>query len=137
MLFRSLKPGVDPARSPLLEPLHSARRRWADWLYNSSQIPHTARWQAPLPTPGETIDYGQEVLAALEDKLQAGDHDDDFGYYVELSLYHELMHLKRMDHSPAFWALVAEVCPEYERARRWLRRHGRAPHAPEAHLDPC
>ncbi len=46
-------------------------------------------------------------------------------------LYHELMHLKRMDHSRRFWRLVAEVCPEYEQARRWLRRHGHAPHAAE------
>jgi predicted metal-dependent hydrolase len=38
-------------------------------------------------------------------------------------IYHELMHLKRMDHSPAFWKLVAAVCPDYESARRWLRRY--------------
>jgi predicted metal-dependent hydrolase len=44
-------------------------------------------------------------------------------------LYHELMHLKRMDHSPAFWKLVAGVCPRYQEARAWLRRHGHAPHA--------
>jgi predicted metal-dependent hydrolase len=35
-------------------------------------------------------------------------------------LIHELMHLKRMDHSPAFWRL-AEACPGYQDARRWLR----------------
>jgi predicted metal-dependent hydrolase len=34
---------------------------------------------------------------------------------------HELMHLKRLDHSPKFWKLVAAACPDYERARRWLR----------------
>lgn len=44
-------------------------------------------------------------------------------------MYHELMHTRRMDHSPAFWALVKEVCPNYEEARRWLRRHAHAPHA--------
>jgi predicted metal-dependent hydrolase len=36
-------------------------------------------------------------------------------------LIHELMHLKRMDHSPKFWKLVAEACPEYKKARAWLR----------------
>lgn len=50
-------------------------------------------------------------------------------------LYHELMHLKRMDHSPAFWNLVAQVCPDYQDARRWLRRHALAPHAADAHAD--
>src|SRR5262249_19825167 len=36
-------------------------------------------------------------------------------------LIHELMHLKRMDHSPKFWKLVAAACPGYENARRYLR----------------
>jgi predicted metal-dependent hydrolase len=36
-------------------------------------------------------------------------------------LIHELMHLKRMDHSPKFWKLVAQACPEYKNARAWLR----------------
>jgi predicted metal-dependent hydrolase len=40
-------------------------------------------------------------------------------------LIHELMHLKRMDHSRTFWRLVAAACPQYEFARRWLRRHQR------------
>jgi predicted metal-dependent hydrolase len=40
-------------------------------------------------------------------------------------LIHELMHLKRMDHSPKFWTLVASACPEYEAARAWLRDEGR------------
>jgi predicted metal-dependent hydrolase len=39
-------------------------------------------------------------------------------------LIHELMHLKRMDHSPKFWKLVAEACPGYKKARAWLRSHG-------------
>jgi predicted metal-dependent hydrolase len=38
-------------------------------------------------------------------------------------MVHELMHLRRMDHSRRFWTLVAAACPEYERARAWLRAH--------------
>ena len=38
-------------------------------------------------------------------------------------LIHELMHLKRMDHSPKFWKLVAAACPAYKEARAWLRSH--------------
>jgi predicted metal-dependent hydrolase len=41
-------------------------------------------------------------------------------------LIHELMHLRRMDHSPAYWRLVAAACPDYAAARVWLRTHGRA-----------
>lgn len=40
-------------------------------------------------------------------------------------LWHELMHLKRADHSPAFWKLVEGVCPYYRDARAWLNAHGR------------
>ncbi|HEX4348312.1 MAG TPA: SprT family zinc-dependent metalloprotease [Vicinamibacterales bacterium] len=36
-------------------------------------------------------------------------------------IIHELMHLKRMDHSPHFWALVERACPAYKEARQALR----------------
>lgn len=39
-------------------------------------------------------------------------------------IYHELMHLREMNHSPRFWALVAEICPQWEEAERWLKRNG-------------
>ena len=41
-------------------------------------------------------------------------------------LIHELMHLRRLDHSPAFWKLVAQACPGYREARHWLRQNGPA-----------
>ena len=39
-------------------------------------------------------------------------------------LIHELMHLRRLDHSPEYWRLVAAACPDYREARQWLRAHG-------------
>lgn len=39
-------------------------------------------------------------------------------------LVHELMHLRRMDHSPRYWALVAAAYPQYREARAWLRANG-------------
>ena len=36
-------------------------------------------------------------------------------------MIHELMHLKRMDHSPTFWKLVAAACPTFESSRAYLR----------------
>lgn len=40
-------------------------------------------------------------------------------------LIHELMHLKRMDHSPKFWRLVEAACPNWREARTWLRAQER------------
>ena len=39
-------------------------------------------------------------------------------------IIHELMHLRRLDHSIQYWRLVAEAYPDYESARTWLRVHG-------------
>lgn len=39
-------------------------------------------------------------------------------------LYHELMHLREMNHSARFWARVEEVCPGWRDAERWLKRTG-------------
>lgn len=37
---------------------------------------------------------------------------------------HEVAHLRHMDHSPAFWATVAEIAPHPKKSRAWLREHG-------------
>ena len=39
-------------------------------------------------------------------------------------MVHELMHLRRLDHSSHYWRLVAKAYPDHERARTWLRVHG-------------
>ena len=43
---------------------------------------------------------------------------------LDYVVWHEACHLRVMDHSPDFWALVRHHCPGYEIHRRWLRRHG-------------
>lgn len=37
---------------------------------------------------------------------------------------HEVAHLVRLDHSPAFWAVVRRLCPDWPASRDWLREHG-------------
>ena len=39
-------------------------------------------------------------------------------------MIHELMHLRRLDHSREYWRFVADACPDYSLARSWLRRNG-------------
>ena len=40
-------------------------------------------------------------------------------------ILHELAHLKQMNHSARFWKEVERMCPEFEKAERWLRQHSR------------
>lgn len=42
---------------------------------------------------------------------------------------HEVAHLKEMNHSRRFWALVRQCDPGFERGRDWLREQGWALHA--------
>ena len=43
---------------------------------------------------------------------------------VDYLVAHEVCHLRYHDHSPAFWQLVASVCPTYSTDRAWLRKQG-------------
>ncbi len=38
-------------------------------------------------------------------------------------IIHELMHMKRFDHSPEFWSLVESACPDYRIHEAWLKAH--------------
>ena len=39
---------------------------------------------------------------------------------------HELAHLKHLNHSPPFWSLVAEFCPDYKQHEHWLKKNSGA-----------
>ncbi|MDP2738302.1 MAG: SprT family zinc-dependent metalloprotease [Pseudorhodobacter sp.] len=41
---------------------------------------------------------------------------------------HEVAHLVEMNHSAAFWAVLARLCPGYQGPRRWLKGEGRMLH---------
>lgn len=44
-------------------------------------------------------------------------------HLADYLIVHELCHLREMNHSKAFWRLVAETVPEYHAFRRELKRH--------------
>ncbi|MGB0095053.1 MAG: SprT family zinc-dependent metalloprotease [Solirubrobacteraceae bacterium] len=62
-------------------------------------------------SPSGTMSFNWRLLLAPEPVLD----------YV---VWHEVCHLKVMNHSPRFWSLLHERCPEYREHARWLRRHG-------------
>ena len=48
------------------------------------------------------------------------------GFVADYIILHELMHVREMNHSERFWALVEGVCPRRLEAERWLKNHGGA-----------
>nr|HET7858497.1 SprT family zinc-dependent metalloprotease [Caldimonas sp.] len=45
---------------------------------------------------------------------------------IDYVVAHELAHLREMNHSPKFWAIVESVVPDYRASRARLRAEGRA-----------
>jgi hypothetical protein len=44
---------------------------------------------------------------------------------LDYVLVHELAHLRQLNHSPAFWALVEEHIPAHRQCREWLKHNER------------
>lgn len=47
---------------------------------------------------------------------------------IDYVVVHELCHLKHLNHSNAFWQLVAHYFPEYKKAKQWIKEHQSALH---------
>lgn len=43
---------------------------------------------------------------------------------LDYVVVHELCHIREMNHSKAFWALVESVLPDYKARKKWLREQG-------------
>lgn len=43
---------------------------------------------------------------------------------INYLIVHEVSHLKYMDHSRKFWAIVESICPDYAVHRQWLAENG-------------
>jgi len=46
-------------------------------------------------------------------------------YYV---IVHEMCHLLEMNHSPRFWVLVSDLCPDYKTHKLWLKKNAYSLH---------
>jgi predicted metal-dependent hydrolase len=48
---------------------------------------------------------------------------------LDYVVIHELAHLRELNHSPRFWAILAAHCPDYPRHQTWLKEYGATLHA--------
>lgn len=85
MRHQGLRADADVARAAPV-------RRDADALYNSSRVPHEARWGLPLPSADATRDDLAQQLAQTLVLLGQADADDASLYFYRLALLHEDMH---------------------------------------------
>lgn len=64
----------------------------ADTLFNSSEIIHSDRWQAKIPTIDVLMNYFSDVMERTFTVLRSGSVSSEQAYFIQLALYHEDMH---------------------------------------------
>ncbi len=67
-------------------------REDGDALWDSSAIPHEARWDLPLPGVAETKAYMRDVRDRVVERLSKRPPDPKLGYLALYSVFHEDMH---------------------------------------------
>src|SRR5215470_9646294 len=82
-----------------LEPLWDG----ADRMYDSARIAHDTRWDLPLPSKAETIEYMQRILDRVLEQTSAGTAPEENGYddayFLQLALFHEDMHAEAITYT--------------------------------------
>jgi gamma-glutamyl hercynylcysteine S-oxide synthase len=64
----------------------------ADALYDSMKVPHDTRWDLPLPTRQETLEYMRRVMERVLSKLRNDPVDPRLAYFARHVTFHEDMH---------------------------------------------
>ncbi len=108
-------PPLDSVNPPLWEIGHHAwfQSFWAlrhafgqkpvradeDALYDSIAIAHDTRWDLPLPSRQETLDYIHQVRDRVLERLQQGEPSAEEAYHVFYSVLHEDMHSEALTYT--------------------------------------
>ena len=119
------------AELPQTEPLTAKQiRALADQALQV--IPERVRYYAPLVG----VTYGRITIRNQRTRWGSCSAKGNLNFNCLLMLMppeildyvvvHELAHRREMNHSPAFWAIVESVLPDYRTRRQWLKEHGGA-----------
>ena len=119
------------AELPQTEPLTAEQiRALADQALQV--IPERVRYYAPLVG----VTYGRITIRNQRTRWGSCSAKGNLNFNCLLMLMppeildyvvvHELAHRREMNHSPAFWAIVESVLPDYRARRQWLKEHGGA-----------
>lgn len=98
-------------------------RNYYNFRFNEVRLRRQSRLWGSTSHPSENIHLNFKLLFAPPEILD----------YV---IAHELSHLKRHDHSPAFWELVSRAVPDHKARRKWLRQNGSALGMPSSQAQP-
>ncbi len=136
-VVRLVEPDGDapPALDISGDPRHLPRRL-TDWLKKQARQDLTAR----VADHAERLDVIPGKLSMRDPRSRWGSCAANgalsFSWRLVLAppgvldyvAAHEVAHLREMNHSADFWALVAQTCTDTARAKSWLKAHGRDLH---------
>lgn len=64
----------------------------ADEFWDSAAVAHHSRWELPLPSRADTLEYMSDVLDRVLERLPSDEIGDEEAYFHWLALMHEDMH---------------------------------------------
>lgn len=111
---------------------HQARRLVCQWYQDQALALLTAKTDAAVVRLG--ISHSGVTVKATRSKWGHCTAKGAIQYnwqillapepIVDYLVAHEVSHLLHHNHSSAFWAVVAGLCPDYKKRRTWLKAHG-------------
>lgn len=127
--------GEDPSLAVYGLPAH-APRRIADFLKREARadlVEAAARHAAKLG-----VAIGRVTLKDTKSRWGSCSSNGDLAfswrlilappYVLDYLAAHEVAHRREMNHGPRYWANVAKLMPDYERAEDWLKSYGATLH---------
>ncbi len=112
-------------------PEHLARRL-RDWMKSEARREITQRAAAKAATLGKR--HARITIRDTRSRWGSCSHSGSLNFswrlimapdwVLDYVVAHEVAHLAELNHSPRFWAQVAQLSDDVERACDWLKRHG-------------